>query len=1596
MHRLDRRMAVAIVSLGVVAVGVRVAEAQFAPPTCLPPNCNPTVIQNIDTVTGAAQNADINITGDAKLGATFQAGAAAPTLTLSTENLLYGNVSGSSANASLLLLQFGLADRLRVSLAGQMQLPLGSAAAPSYTFLGDTNTGFFSPAADQVAMAVNGTSRLTVATASTTVASTQLLIPSGTAATPGLAFSGDTNAGIFRSAADTMHFVTNGTTAMTISSTSSVIVPNAMQVNGPLTSTGGISGDGSSLTNINASNITSGTLNDARLSSNVALENLANVFSSPNAFLVPTTFGTINTALGAGQDLIYGIVDATSVGNILRLRTEDSGTYVDRFVVSSTGNVTASGSVTASSFVGSGAGLTSLNASNITSGTLSDARLSTNVPLLNANNVFTGNNTFSGMTTLGGESLVLAGGQNMLYGVVDNTSTGNLLLLQSESGGVYTDEFKVAANGDTTINGNATISGTLTVGGQGVVTGSGTVDYVPKFTGASTLGNSVIVSDSAGRVGIGEPTPAALLTVGFGDLFQVSTTGNVLATSNPGSADAFTVDVNNLTTGRGLYVIHDQASATRTTGSLVYINDNPSYSTTQSFTGHTLYLSRQPVVTAGTVTVNNPAVFILDGGTQSGGTLTHTGSVMQVRQNYTGSSGTVMNIANYGTGAIFRANPSGSFTDSNAFVIDNSGNVGIRNGGPGFDAYLHVGVDDLYVRSFGVGIGTTTVTADLTVGGTGLWNGIQITNTSASDYDPVLFFSLSGTDKFTMGVDDSTADDDFFLALGSPIARTDVLYVNGSTGYMTAQRRFQAQHGGNQGLKLPTAGGVPAAVTGTAEGDIVWNTVGDTLYVYDGAAFRAIGTLSGSGTANTLPKFTAATTLGNSLVTDNGTTVTAGGAFSVTGSTTLGDAGADAVTINASTASVPNNLNFDANTLYIDATNNRVGVGTAAPTTSLHVAGAGTVTGTLGVNGAVPAAGTGLASTGTFAGVYGTSSSAGATGVYGDSVGAGGIGVYGTGASYGVYGSSANIGVYGYSTNIAAQFDGVTRVVGKFLATDAGSAAGTAQLNVARGAGFDSTIAGEEDNYPVRVSTTVENAGALFEEATNDEFVSILADATTAGIKFSDTVNRFSIAKAPYGNRTAAGIPGTGGTELLTILANGQVGIGTTSPQAAFKLTINDDGSNNGIALMGDGVGDLRLRFDNTTAIDGYLFMDQDQANAFTMEGPSLQFNTNGANTRMTIDSSGNVGIGTTAPGTKLDVAGNLRASGPIFSTDPGGYAQTELYQWGLYSPGAMYIEPGAGSTLYLTDSWSSTGVLNVQFGQTYFQTGTVRIANGLGTGGELPSSGYGIRSEGTTMGGYFQDADQTSTYAYIGYFTYGGYFNSSYNSVGTGWNNIAVYAYAANANADGDGGVNYGLWVAGGTARVSCASLWVDRGSYIDCADIAEVYDAGEKLEPGDVVVWKEDGGKKLYKSRRPYEEALAGVYSTSPGVLMGNQDDKGTYGVEIGNDNTRQIIKRMQESDQMPLALAGRAPVKVTLENGAIKPGDLLTSSSRPGYAMKAKDTGRVLGIAMESFDGSSGSDQILAFINAHHWVNPDDYAELKAGIETLKGEIEALKRK
>jgi hypothetical protein len=124
-------------------------------------------------------------------------------------------------------------------------------------------------------------------------------------------------------------------------------------------------------------------------------------------------------------------------------------------------------------------------------------------------------------------------------------------------------------------------------------------------------------------------------------------------------------------------------------------------------------------------------------------------------------------------------------------------------------------------------------------------------------------------------------------------------------------------------------------------------------------------------------------------------------------------------------------------------------------------------------------------------------------------------------------------------------------------------------------------------------------------------------------------------------------------------------------------------------------------------------------------------------------------------------------------------------------------------------------------------------------------------------------------------------------------------------------------------------------EGTFVAGSDFAESLPArGSKAgyEPGDVLSASVSRPGQVERSHKRFDRALIGVYSTRPAVL----------GADKGG------ITRVGEND-VPVAITGIVPVKVTAENGPIRPGDLLTSSSLPGRAMNARRNpaiGTVLG--------------------------------------------------
>jgi hypothetical protein len=182
--------------------------------------------------------------------------------------------------------------------------------------------------------------------------------------------------------------------------------------------------------------------------------------------------------------------------------------------------------------------------------------------------------------------------------------------------------------------------------------------------------------------------------------------------------------------------------------------------------------------------------------------------------------------------------------------------------------------------------------------------------------------------------------------------------------------------------------------------------------------------------------------------------------------------------------------------------------------------------------------------------------------------------------------------------------------------------------------------------------------------------------------------------------------------------------------------------------------------------------------------------------------------------------------------------------------------------------------------------------------------------------------------------------------------------ATAALLQVDHFGGAgNLAVFRSGGAnkARIDKNGVgYFNGGTQNTGADVAEAFEVEgnrAQYEPGDVLVISDELDRRVEKSGEPYSTRVVGVYATKPGVLL----------------TDREIDARLD--DTVPLGVIGVIPTKVSSENGAIRRGDLLVTSSRAGYAMKGTDQSRmmgaVIGKALQAFDGN-GTGVILVLVN------------------------------
>ena len=449
---------------------------------------------------------------------------------------------------------------------------------------------------------------------------------------------------------------------------------------------------------------------------------------------------------------------------------------------------------------------------------------------------------------------------------------------------------------------------------------------------------------------------------------------------------------------------------------------------------------------------------------------------------------------------------------------------------------------------------------------------------------------------------------------------------------------------------------------------------------------------------------------------------------------------------------------------------------------------------------------------------------------------------------------------------------------------------------------------------------------------------------------------------------SAAGAITTGGDHSLTgnIVDTGPLWINTLA-NGNINLNVNGTGQTNiptGILSVTGNIQGGNLRTAGIVSATGNITGSYILGNGSQLTGVDATQIINGTSNARVVSSGGNiaVGIGGTSnvvvwATTGEYVTGVVSATGNV--TAPyfigNGAALTGLSASKIFngtseanigtSGGNANITIGGTSNvfvvattgIYTTGLSSVTGNItggNLLTGGLISATSTITGTSHLGavvsvtaniTGGNLLTAG--IMSAGGNIfaaniivtGGFYDTGDHlvTSTAA-----------NANIVLTPTGTGTIIASKDITNGQANGVGNI--------GNATGYFNTIF-GKATTAQYADLAELYSADAKYEPGTVLVF--GGNNEVTISTVSADPRVAGVVSTNPAHLMNSVLDS---------------------EHKVAVALTGRVPTSVT---GTIRKGDMMvTAGNGVAQASAAPAMGTVIGKALENFDGVSGTIEIV----------------------------------
>ena len=183
-----------------------------------------------------------------------------------------------------------------------------------------------------------------------------------------------------------------------------------------------------------------------------------------NLLNLPTSqWVDVNSGFGYTSIYAAGNVGVATTNPIYTFQVGDNPNTGSGIGFNSTGSIKASGIITANSFDGSGTNITNINASNISSGILNNARLPSNISV-------------SGILTA---TSGIVGGATSISGSLDVT-------------GIATLRNQLIVGGATSISGSLDVTGIATLRNQLIVGGATSISGSLDVTGLSTFKNSIV------------------------------------------------------------------------------------------------------------------------------------------------------------------------------------------------------------------------------------------------------------------------------------------------------------------------------------------------------------------------------------------------------------------------------------------------------------------------------------------------------------------------------------------------------------------------------------------------------------------------------------------------------------------------------------------------------------------------------------------------------------------------------------------------------------------------------------------------------------------------------------------------------------------------------------------------------------------------------------------------------------------------------------------------------------------------------------------------------------------------------------------------